>query len=168
VNAGLIGQTFGRWTILAYRAPERLFVRCACGTECWRDAPSVKTGRSRSCGCLNREVATQRHLTHGAYRTPEHITWTAMKQRCLNPAKGNYRYYGGRGVTVCDRWRDSFAAFLTDVGPRPTAGHSLDRINPEGHYEPGNCRWATRIEQRHNRRAKVPRGTPVANTFADG
>lgn len=103
-------------------------------------------------------------------------TWRDMVKRCHNPAHQSYRHYGGRGITVCDEWRESFRAFLLYMGPKPTSEHSLDRINNDGNYEPGNVRWATRSEQARNRRRKAnPPGTlspqrDVIKTeaFADG
>jgi hypothetical protein len=86
--------------------------------------------------------------------TPEYRTWLNMRQRCSNPNANNYKNWGGRGICVCDRWNDSFAAFLADVGERPTEVHSLDRIDVNGNYEPGNVRWALPKEQAKNKRAK--------------
>lgn len=84
---------------------------------------------------------------------PEYSVWAGMKQRCFNPKAPSYRYYGGRGITVCQRWRESFAAFVADMGPRPSPEHSIDRINNDGNYEPGNCRWTTWDVQANNRSA---------------
>lgn len=88
-------------------------------------------------------------------KSVEYDTWVSMRSRCRNPNRADYEYYGGRGIKVCERW-DSFENFLSDMGERPP-GTSIDRIDPDGDYEPGNCRWATKVEQRHNRRDSVKR-----------
>lgn len=128
--------------------------RCACGNRVpvrgWHLTSPKKL--VRSCGCLRREVATSRKTTHGRRHTPEYEIWKSMRQRCCNPNNKGYPQYGGRGIAVCDRWRESFEAFLEDVGLRPTPRHSLDRINVNGDYCPENCRWATRLEQGGNTR----------------
>lgn len=89
---------------------------------------------------------------HGGVGTPEYRIWTHMKGRCLNETDARYADYGGRGIIVCDRWVESFAAFLADMGPRPSKSHSIDRIDNDGGYEPSNCRWATDQEQSLNKR----------------
>jgi hypothetical protein len=96
----------------------------------------------------------QHDRKHGRCGTVEYRAWHNMKQRCLSPGHPKYRLWGGRGITVCERWRNSFAAFLADMGDRPSPHHSIDRIDDDGHYEPGNVRWATASEQRRNRRGK--------------
>jgi len=87
---------------------------------------------------------------HGMNKTPEHQAWVQMRQRCFNPKKKSYEYYGGKGITVCDEWKDSFIAFYSHIVPRPSDKHSLDRIDVNGNYEPGNVRWATQLEQCNN------------------
>lgn len=99
------------------------------------------------------------HFIHGDSRTgkktPEYRAWTAMRDRCYNPKTKSYRRYGGRGITVCGPWRESFANFLVDMGRRPSEGHSLDRVDNSGNYTPLNCRWATKSEQAYNRVYKL-------------
>lgn len=90
--------------------------------------------------------------SHGMYKTPEYTAWESMIRRCHSSGWKRYADYGGRGIRVCDRWRSSFVAFYESIGPRPSALHSLDRIDNDGHYEPSNVRWATRAQQMRNRR----------------
>lgn len=161
----LTGQSFGRLTVLSVgerRGRKRYWnCRCDCGTEKAVHGDHLKAGRSRSCGCLNRESQRASFQKHGgapAVKTERHPlygTWCSMKTRCFNERAWQYRYYGGRGISVCPEWRDDFARFAADVGERPP-GTTLDRLDPDGDYNPGNVRWATSKEQRQNRRrAKV-------------
>jgi len=112
----------------------------------------LKGGRSQSCGCFWKERMIARFTSHGMSYSHARIyrVWSMMKDRCHNPRNTKFRDYGAKGVTVCDRWRESFEAFFADMGDRPSQTHSLDRIDPCGNYEPSNCRWATTLEQRHN------------------
>jgi hypothetical protein len=122
---------------------------CDCGGEIVALGIALRVGNVRSCGC-NRKP-------HGMTGTVVYQAWLAMKARCGNPNGANYANYGARGITICDRWIESFENFLADMGERPGPGHSLDRIDPNGNYEPGNCRWATSKEQYENRRVSLSR-----------
>lgn len=153
----MTGQRFGRLLVLAFsemRGPRaRWSVRCDCGTEKTANGDDIRAGKTVSCGCLSREkarAAGDRTRTHGMSYTSTHHIWGSMIQRCHNPNRKDYPRYGGSGITVCQRWRESFESFLADMGVRP-AGMTLDRW-PDGasNYEPGNCRWATLAEQVRN------------------
>lgn len=132
--------------------------RCDCGVETVKRMSDVTTGRTRSCGCLSRETAAVRRRTHGhavGYSaSPTLRAWNEMKKRCLNRNAKRFQDYGGRGITICDRWL-SFENFLEDMGERPAPNLSLDRIDNDGDYEPNNCRWATNKEQCRNQRKTV-------------
>jgi hypothetical protein len=141
-----VGQTFGRWTAIRID-PQRtanVICHCICGAERSVAGNSLKHGQSRSCGACYK-------TTHGMSRTSIYCRWSSMKQRCFNPDHSSYPSYGQRGVTVCDEWRDDFLAFFGATG-NPPRGMSLDRINNDGNYEPGNVRWATPSTQTRNRR----------------
>ena len=119
---------------------------CDCGNKHVAAAHNLKSGNVKSCGC-------GQGVRHGGRFKPEYKVWCNMKVRCYNPKATDYKYWGGRGITVCERWRgkDGFKNFLADMGPRPK-GLTLDRINTNGNYEPANCRWATWLVQSNNRR----------------
>lgn len=124
---------------------------CDCGSVRHVSSADLRGGRTISCGCLNKKAFTK----HGLSKSPEHSAWRAMIGRCHTPTNKRWNYYGGRGITVCDQWRSDFLAFYTHIGPRPGAGYSIDRIDVNGNYEPGNVRWATQKCQSRNRRTNV-------------
>ena len=128
----------------------RVECRCSCGVVKVYRLPLLRNGTTVSCGCWSREVKSKRMFRHGGAGTPEHGIWLGIRNRCADLSNANY---GGRGIRVCARWQESFAAFLEDMGPRPTPKHSIDRFpDNDGNYEPGNCRWATKKEQARNTR----------------
>lgn len=162
----LTGQRFGRLTVVtqAKALPSgraRWECRCDCGGSGAYQSDYLRNGRTRSCGCLRAEMVARRNrdeAPHGKHGSGVYKTWRAMIGRCEHPGNASFVRYGARGITVCDRWRQSFPDFYADMGDRPE-GRSLDRIDNDKGYEPGNCRWATTAEQMRNRRPRSRRGS---------
>lgn len=173
-----VGARFGRLVLIEelplvlrisvsgrrYKA-RRFICRCDCGSEKEVALSNLKTNKRPivSCGCARRAgrwttKLSTRFTRHGERRgdsrSAEYVCWVSLKARCNNQNRADYHLCGGRGIRICDRWRESFEAFLADMGRKPSPGHSIDRINNDGDYEPGNCRWATAKEQRANQRAR--------------
>lgn len=159
----MIGKKFGRLTILKQDGKDnagnkRYECLCECGTIKTISGYHIRQGKIQSCGCLHKERASaycaRTKKTHGLSATPEYHTWESMKQRCLNPNDKDYVKWGGRGITVCNEWIDSFEQFFADMGPRPDK-HTLDRKDVNGPYTKDNCRWITHKQQQRNKRTNV-------------
>lgn len=153
----LTGLTFGRLKVVGI-APREQGKRaswvciCECGSKTSSMGHNLTSGSKKSCGCLAMENNPPSPVTHGASGAPEYNSWRGMIDRCYLPSGANYHLYGGRDITVCDRWRDSFSNFLEDMGSRPSPNHSIDREDGDKGYSKENCRWATASVQSSNRR----------------
>lgn len=118
-------------------------VECWCGNQWRTTASAIRAGRIKQC-------RLHRGIKHGKHLTSEYSSWKAMKSRCYREKNIRYDRYGGRGISVCDRWRNSFENFYADMGDKPASDYTIDRINPDGNYEPSNCRWADKLTQTLN------------------
>jgi hypothetical protein len=154
----IAGNKYHRLTVLHVIKGNSWVCRCDCGKEINTKAYDLKSGHTKSCGCLKSELSSQRFMKHGALkaykRTKEYLIWANMKNRCANPTQASYKNYGARGIKVCARW-NRFENFISDMGKRPSDKHSLDRIDNNGNYAPSNCRWATKEEQVANKRPRI-------------
>lgn len=154
----LAGQRFGLLTAISpHRGESRLkwLCRCDCGKEALARDGNLISGNTQSCGCQAAKGERNGNYRHGAARTKEHWAWKHMKDRCYNPRSRNFEHWGGRGISVAPEWRDDFSAFLAHVGPAPSEAHSIDRIDNDRGYEPGNVRWATPTQQSRNTRRQA-------------
>lgn len=128
---------------------------CDCGQEMIATYYDVKAGKTQSCGCKKWDTIKKANTIHGLCESKEFHAWNALKGRCYNKNNNRYKNYGARGITVCDRWLESFQNFITDMGEAPSKRHSIERKDNNKNYEPGNCRWATVVEQSNNRTTNV-------------
>lgn len=163
----LTNLRFGRLLVqelmpMSFKKIRRWRCLCDCGKICYPKGQSLRSGITKSCGCLHKDNLAIMLTTHGMTKKGLHkpllySTWAAMKSRCYNKNEQSFKNYGGRGISVCRRWlgKDGFINFLTDMGDKPSNAHSIDRINVNGNYEPLNCRWATDEQQASNKRCNI-------------
>lgn len=155
----MIGNKFGRLTVMSEKGRDKhrkiLYAcKCECGNTTVVHGTRLRTGRVLSCGCYRLEKLREKCVTHGKTKSPEHVAFLNMKARCYNESHMYYHNYGGRGITVCDRWLESFENFYADMGDKPFKEAQLDRIDNNGNYEPDNCRWITPHENSLNQRKR--------------
>lgn len=150
----LTGKSFNRLTVLRRNGSKSNFAawecRCICGNIVTVAGVNLRKGHTTSCGCAVKDFIVGVNKTHGCTGTPTYRSWLKMRERCLDESNIGFALYKGKGITVCERWRDSFENFLADMGERPE-GASLDRIDSSGPYTPDNCRWASATTQSRNR-----------------
>lgn len=159
----LLGQRFGRAVVTRFAGIARQGkgqvslweITCDCGKTKTVASGHLRSGHTASCGCFHVQATGDRARTHGWSSKPGFSNWRAMIDRCIRPEATGYKNYGGRGIVVCDEWMDDFDAFMKEIGPYPGKKYTIERINVNGNYEPGNVRWATQLEQTHNMRKNV-------------
>lgn len=161
IKIDLVGNRYGRLLVLSdtgrrYKNGDIYWLcKCDCGNEVEINGNNIKSGRTISCGCYNKEIITNRNFKHGHNTrnktSSEYIAWCNMVARCENHNDARYDTYGARGIIVCEEWRKDFSSFLKHIGLKPSKKYSIDRINNNGNYEPGNVRWGTDEQQFRNK-----------------
>jgi len=159
------GGRYGRWTAVNYVGSSTWSCICECGSTRVVPSRDLVAGKSKSCGCLQRELTGDTKRTHGGSSSRAYQIWVHMRGRCRNPKNERYALYGGRGIDICSRW-DSFANFISDMG-EPPANLSIDRVDNDRGYYPDNCRWATQKQQVHNSRSTKLSDDDVRSIRAD-
>lgn len=161
---GMAGKTFNLLFVEKFHgnlmtksgATSQVFCKCACGKSLVVNAKDVRTGHTKSCGCMKSSWISEKKAVHGfarmGKRTGLYNVWAGMKNRCYNVNSHDYKHYGGRGITVCNEWKHSFPAFLRDMADGYKKGVKIERVDNNGDYEKGNCKWATHTQQMRNKR----------------
>ena len=148
---------YGRLVVVGVEGSVRLKHECVCdcGKVVFVRLCSLRSGNTKSCGCLRADAVSRRFSKHGLVWTKEYTSWQLMKDRCYNKKNKTYRYYGGKGIRVCSEWKNDFPKFLLDMGKKPSSDFSIDRIDGLKNYNNENCRWATKTEQVRNRKNTI-------------
>ncbi len=168
-NCTYIEETLSAITDSGRYVRKALFI-CECGNEFEASIDAVKCKNTKSCGCFQKAMARKANKTHGLSSHPLYSTWKHMTARCIDPKESGFKHYGARGISVCDLWNNNIKAFIDYVTPLPNAlqpGYSIDRIDNDGNYEPGNVRWATQRDQTLNSRLRVDNKTGHRGIFLD-